>query len=142
MKRRLTMIAAIGALAAGTIFAQAAATPPAAGKAPGVRALVRKRLMKNLDLTAAQKQQAKAIFQSAKQTAQPLAQQLKQDRESLTVAVQTGDSVKIQQLSQEMGTLRGKVLAIRSTAMSQFWATLTPDQQTKAQQFRDKAKQG
>lgn len=141
MKRRSTMIAAIGALAAGTIFAQAAATPPAAGQAPGVRALVRKRLMKNLDLTDAQKQQAKAIFQNAKQAAQPLAQQLKQDREALTAAVQAGDSAKIQQLSQQVGSLQGQVLAIRSTAMSKFWATPTPDQQTKAQQFREKAKQ-
>jgi Spy/CpxP family protein refolding chaperone len=140
MKRQLTLLAAIGALAAGTMFAQTATAPPAPAKTPKVRALVRKRLMKNLDLTAAQKQQAKSIFQSAKQTSQPVAQQLKDDRQALTAAVQSGDSAKIQQLSQEMGTLRGKMVAARSDAMSKFWATLSPDQKTKAQQFLQKAK--
>jgi Spy/CpxP family protein refolding chaperone len=140
MKRRLTMIAVVGALAAGSIFAQAT-TPLATQKTPGVQALLRRRLMKNLDLTATQKEQAKAIFQNARQTAQPLAQQLKQDRQSLDAAVQAGDSAKIQQLSQDIGTLRGKAIAIRSDAMSKFWATLTPDQKTKAQQFREKARQ-
>ena len=106
-----------------------------------VRAQVRKRLVNALDLTADQKQQAKTIMQGARQTAQPLAQQLKQDREALAEAIQAGDSAKIQQLSTEMGSVRGRVLAIRSDAIPRFYATLTPDQKAKAAEFLQRARQ-
>ena len=142
MKRILIGIAAIGVLAAGFAIAQTTATPQAgAAKGKGVRALVRKRMLKALNLTDTQTQQAKTILQSARQTAQPLAQQLKQDRAALTAAIEAGDSAKIQQLSTDMGSLRGNVLAVRSQALSKFYALLTPDQKTKAEEFRQKAQQ-
>jgi len=138
MKRILIGIAAVGALAAGLALAQTTATPPAgAAKGKGVRA----RMIKELNLTAPQKQQARSIFQSARQTAQPLAQQLKQDRTALTAAVEAGDSARIQQLSTEMGSLRGNVLGVRSLAMAKFYALLTPDQKTKAGELRQKAQE-
>ncbi|MGD0870177.1 MAG: Spy/CpxP family protein refolding chaperone [Bryobacteraceae bacterium] len=102
---------------------------------------MQKRMLQVLDLTDTQKQQAKTILQSARQTAQPLAQQLKQDRAALTAAIEAGDSAKIQQLSTEMGSLRGNVLGVRSQAMSKVYALLTPDQKTKAEEFRQKAQQ-
>ena len=142
MKRILIGIAAVGALAAGLAIAQTTAAPQAgAARGKGVRAMVQKRMLKALNLTDMQKQQAKTILQSARQTAQPLAQQLKQDRAALTAAVEAGDSAKIQQLSTEMGSLRGNVLGVRSLAMAKFYALLTPDQKTKAEEFRQKAQQ-
>ena len=142
MKRILIGIAAAGVLAAGFAIAQTTATPQAgAAQGNGVRALVQKRMLQALNLTDTQKQQAKTIFQSARQTAQPLAQQLKQDRAALTAAVEAGDSAKIQQLSTDMGSLRGNVLGVRSLAMAKFYALLTPDQKTKAEEFRQKAQQ-
>jgi Spy/CpxP family protein refolding chaperone len=142
MKRRLTILAAMVALGAAIILAQTSATAQnAAGKANGVRDQVRKRLVNALDLTADQKQRAKIIMQGARQTAQPLTQQLKQDREALTAAIQAGDSARIQQLSTDMGSLRGHVLAIRSDAMSKFYAMLTPDQKAKAAEFQQRARQ-
>ena len=142
MKRILIGIAAAGVLAAGFAIAQTTATPQAgAAQGNGVRALVQKRMLQALYLTDTQKQQAKTIFQSARQTAQPLAQQLKQDRAALTAAVEAGDSAKIQQLSTDMGSLRGNVLGVRSQALSKFYALLTPDQKTKAEEFRQKAQQ-
>ena len=142
MKRILIGIAAVGALAAGLTIAQTTAAPQAgAARGKGVRAMVQKRMLKALNLTDTQKQQAKTILQSARQTAQPLAQQLKQDRAALTAAVEAGDSAKIQELSTEMGSLRGNVLGVRSLAMAKFYALLTPDQKTKAEEFRQKAQQ-
>ena len=142
MKRILIGIAAVGALAAGLAIAQTTAAPQAgAARGKGVRAMVQKRMLKALNLTDTQKQQAKTILQSARQTAQPLAQQLKQDRAALTAAVEAGDSAKIQELSTEMGSLRGNVLGVRSLAMAKFYALLTPDQKTKAEEFRQKAQQ-
>jgi len=142
MKRQLMAIAAMAALGAAMIVAQTTATAQkGAGKANRVRALVRKRLVNALDLTAEQKQQARIVMQGARQAAQPLAQQLKQDREALAAAIQAGDSARIQQLSTDMGSLRGRVLAIRSDAMSRFYAMLTPDQKAKAAQFQQRARQ-
>src|ERR1035438_3291481 len=141
MKRIWIGIAAVGALAAGLAIAQTAATPPAGANGKRVGALVQKRMLKTLNLTDAQKQQAKTILQSARQTAQPLAQQLKQDRAALTAAVEAGDSARIQQLSTEMGSLRGNVLGVRSLAMADVSALLTPDQKTKAEEFTQKAQQ-
>ncbi len=140
MKRIFIAIAAAGVLAAGFASAQTTAAPPA-GAGKGLRAVVRKRMLQALNLTGTQKQQAKTILQSARQTVQPLAQQLKQDRAALMAAVEAGDSARIQQLSTEIGSLRGNVLGVRSQAMSKVYALLTPDQKTKAEEFRQKAQQ-
>src|ERR1035441_9131547 len=103
MKRILIGIAAIGVLAAGFAIAQTTARPRAGAKGRG--AMVQRRMFKELNLSATQKQQAKSIFQSVRQAAQPLAQQLKQDRAALTAAIEAGDSAKIQPVSTELGSL-------------------------------------
>ena len=138
MKRHLAIFTAIGAMAASLLIAQTTTTavaPPAT-----LRARLRKQLINALDLSAAQKQQAKSILQNTKTQAQPLAQQLKQERQSLAAAVEAADTAKIQQISAQVGTLEGQVLAIRSAGMAQFYGLLTPDQKTKAQEFQQKAK--
>src|ERR1035438_5841348 len=136
MKRIWIGIAAVGALAAGLAIAQTAATPPAGANGKRVGALVQKRMLKTLNLTDAQKQQAKTILQSARQTAQPLAQQLKQDRAALTAAVEAGDSARMQQLSTEMGSLRGNVLGVRSLAMAKFYALRSEEHTSELQSLR------
>jgi Spy/CpxP family protein refolding chaperone len=141
MKRNLLKIAAVGLLAAGMAFGQTTtATTQGAGKGKAVKALLQRRMMKALNLTDAQKQQAKTIRQSARQTAQPLVQQLQQNRQALRAAVQAGDSVKIQQLSIDSGNLQGHILAIRSDAMAKINALLTPEQKAQETEFRQKAK--
>src|SRR5437870_503209 len=121
MKHRFFSLAAVAALAAGMVFAQAPAAPPA-GKARagrmGVQRAVRHRMMAALNLTDAQKQQAKTIFEQSKQNAQPIVAQVKQNREALSAAVKNNDTAQIQQLSQQQGALRGQALAIRSGAMA------------------------
>jgi Spy/CpxP family protein refolding chaperone len=134
MKRYLVIFTALGAMAAGMALAQTSAPSPAAPKAR-----LTKNLIQALDLSAAQKQQGKTILQNTRQQTQPLAQQLKADRQSLSAAVQSGDSAQIQQLSTAMGTLHGQVLAIRSAGKAQFYALLTPDQKAKAAAFEQKA---
>jgi len=143
MKQSFTKFATVAALAAGMAFAQAPATQTKPVK-PGVMArrnAVRKRMMRNLNLTDAQKQQAKTIFQQAKATAKPVRDQLKQDRQAMAAAIKNNDSVKISQLATAMGSLEGQLAAIRSGAAAKFYATLTPDQKTKADQMQQKARQ-
>ena len=117
-------------------LAQTAPAAPAA-QAPA-RAHWRQEMLQSLDLTAAQRQQAKTIFRNTRQTVQPLAQQLQQERQSLKAAVQAGDNAQIQQLSTAMGALHGQMLAARSAGMAQFYALLTPDQKAKAAQLEPK----
>lgn len=141
MKPTLIKIAAIGILAAGMALGQTATVPAkAAGRGRNIRVVLRQRMLQSLNLTDAQKQQAKAIRQSAKQTAQPLMQQLRQNRQALAAAVQAGDTAKIQQLSSESGNLQGQILAIRSDAAAKVNALLTPDQKAKAAAFMQQAK--
>jgi Spy/CpxP family protein refolding chaperone len=135
---------AICAMAAGMAFAQTTtSTTTTATPAPGqgLKARLQKGLIKALDLTDAQKQQAKTILQATKQQAQPLAQQLKAGRQALSEAVQAGDTARIQQVAAEVGNLQGQVLAIRSAGMAKFLAILTPDQKAKALEFRQKVQQ-
>ena len=143
MKQQFMRLAAVAALAAGMAFAQAPA--PAPNAAPGQKGTaqprIRRRVMQVLNLTGAQKQQAKAIFQQSRQNAQPIAQQLKQNREALSAAVKANDTAQIQQLSGQQGNLRGQMLAIRSGAMAKFYATLTPEQRTKAEQVQQRIRQ-
>ena len=140
MKRTLIILTALGAIAAAMAIAQttttAAAAPPAT-----IKARLRKQLINALDLSATQKQQAKTILQSTKTQVQPLAQQLKQDRQALSAAIQSGDTATIQQLSTAIGTIQGQVLAARSAGMAQFYALLTPDQKAKAVEFQQKVQQ-
>lgn len=142
MKQQLTKFATVAALAAGMAVAQ---TPTPAPEAPAAkahpRAAMRQRLAQALNLTDAQKEQAKAIFQEARQTAQPLRQQLKDNQQALSAAVKANDAAQIQQLSGTQGNLRGQVLAIRSGAMAKFYALLTPDQRAKADQIHQHVQQ-
>jgi periplasmic protein CpxP/Spy len=140
MKRHMTKIASIAALAAGMAFAQAPAAPP---QRPGfgIRGAIRQRVLRNLNLTDSQKAQAKTIFQQARQAAQPVRQQIQQNRDALNAAVKNNDAAQIQQLAATAGNLQGQALAIRSGAMAQFYTLLTPDQKAKFDQMRQRARQ-
>lgn len=99
------------------------------------------RIAQALNLTDSQKQQAREIFQQARHSAQPVRQELKQNREALTAAAEADKSdADIQRLSTEQGRLLGQMVAIRTEASAKFYQMLTPDQRAKAdqmhQQFR------
>ena len=142
MNQYLTRMAMVTALAAGFAFAQAPAPQTApAQTSVKPRALVRRRLIKALDLTAAQKQQAKTIFQQAKQNAQPIRQQLQQNREAFAAAVKANDTAQIQALASQQGNLQGQVAAIRGESMAKFYSNLTPEQRAKADQVRQRIQQ-
>src|ERR1700722_3151569 len=92
----------------------AAETSPANGHRHGRHGA----FLSSLNLTPAQHAQAKSIFEQARQSAQPLRQQLHQTRQSLRAAVQANDTAQIQQLSATQGSELGQLTAIRSTAMA------------------------
>lgn len=140
MKRTFAKLAGLFVVAAAMAIAQT--TPQAAAPAATpaqVRAHRAHKMMRALDLSPQQKQQAKSIFQNTRQQAQPLAQQLKQDRQSLSAAIQSNNTAQIQQLTAAMGTLHGQVAGIRAAGRAQFLTILTPDQKAKAAAFEQQS---
>jgi Spy/CpxP family protein refolding chaperone len=86
----------------------------------------------DLNLTDAQKQQARAIFKEARQSSQAVQQQLKQSREALAAAVKAGaPDAEIDRLTSSMSPLLAQSMAIHTKAFAKFYATLTPEQKTK-----------
>jgi len=105
------------------------------------------RMSQQLNLTATQKEKARTIFSSARQSSQPIREQLRANHEKLTAAAKANKSpAEIQKLSNEQGRLLGQLVAIRTEARAKFYRILTPDQRAKAdqmhEQFRHRMRSG
>jgi len=141
MSNLLLKLATVAALATPVLLAQAPAAtpPPVAGTQPSNRLgedLRPGRILRALNLSDSQRQQARSIFQQARRTAQPVRQQLLQNRQMLRDAVKSGtNGAPIQQLATQQGSLLGQMVAIRSEAWAQFLNGLTPDQRAQASQM-------
>ena len=142
MKSTITRLATMAALASGMVFAQSPAPsnppqPPAQHRQWN-RGQRFERAATQLNLTDDQKQQARSIWQAARASSQPLAQQLRQSRQAVRDAVKAGKSgADLDQLTANVGNLAGQMATLRTKAFSQFYAMLTPDQRTKADQMAD-----
>jgi Spy/CpxP family protein refolding chaperone len=145
MKRTFVKLATLAALATGMVFAQTPSPSPSPNPQAGRHQFVRRhraRLAQRLNLTDAQKAQAKTIFQQARQSAQPIRQQLRQNRQALVAAAKAGKSDSdLQQLAMTQGQLRGQVAAIRTEAFAKFYGSLNPEQRTKLDQMQQRAHQ-
>ena len=130
-------------MAAGLAVAQTPVAPaqPRPGKMWAKQGAVRGRMLGQLNLTDAQKQQARAIFQQAKQNAEPLAKQARENRQALAAAVKANDVAQIHSLSAKQGHLQGQLLGIRNEAQAKFYASLTPEQKAKADEMRSKVRE-
>jgi Spy/CpxP family protein refolding chaperone len=140
MKPMKTVLTAIGVagLAAGMAFAQAP-QGAAAGhphRMEARREMRRKMMIGHLGRTDQQQTQAKAVFSSARDSAQPLRQQLKQVRADMRAAIQAGQPVG--DLAANEGKLHGQLVAIRANAAEQFRGLLNPVQLQKLQDLHTK----
>ena len=95
------------------------------------------RMATNLNLTEAQKTEAKAILKQSHEAARQFAPQLKQNREALAAAVKANNAAEIERLSAERGNLMGKMTALHSEAFAKIYQGLTPEQRTKADQMKE-----
>jgi Spy/CpxP family protein refolding chaperone len=87
-----------------------------------------------LGLTADQQARAQAIRRDARTAAQPIIQQLRQNRADMRAAIRAGQPVD--QIAAARGALLGKLIAIRANAREQFRALLTPAQIQKLSDLR------
>ncbi len=123
------------ALSAVSLLAQA---PQAPAQAQGRHRMGR--MANYLNLTNAQRAQAKIIFREAGQSAKPVRQQLRETRQSLQAAIKSGNSNQILQLAATEGTEKGQLAAIRATAFAKLYPTLTAEQQQKLAEFQHSRK--
>jgi periplasmic protein CpxP/Spy len=131
LNKKLLIVTTAAALTATGLFAAAEAGHMGRHGRFGAR------MAAELGLTDAQKAQAKTIFQSSHQTAMPIIQQLRQERQAVQAAIQAGKSdQEIQQLAQAEGPQLTQLASIRASAFAKFYAMLTPDQQQKLQTLR------
>jgi Spy/CpxP family protein refolding chaperone len=95
-----------------------------------------------LNLTDPQKEQARTIFQHARESALPIRRELKEKREKLFAAAKTTNSeADIQKLAEEQGRLLGKLIAIRTEASAKFYRMLTPEQRVRYDQMHEQFRQ-
>ena len=145
MKHNLIKFATAAAITAAMAMAQQAPAntqSPASGEgakgaAPMHRpfARMRQRYMQALNLSAAQKQQAKTIFQETRQRTEPVRAELRQNRQAMSAAVKADNKAEIQKLSRTQGELMGHLIAARSEARARFYNLLTPEQRATAQKL-------
>jgi protein CpxP len=85
---------------------------------------------KNLGLTDAQKGQAKAIFQSNRESVKPIMENLRAERKNLHALMfaDTVDEAAIRAETAKIAAIQADLNVDRAKAMSQFRAILTPDQ--------------
>jgi Spy/CpxP family protein refolding chaperone len=133
LKTKFAAWTAIAALGASSLLA--AETTASGGARHG-----RHGALSSLGLTDAQHAQAKSIFGAARQSAQPVRQQLRETRQSLRAAVQANNASQIEQLASTEGGEIGQLAAIRGTAMAKVYQILTPDQQQKLAALRQARK--
>jgi len=93
-------------------------------------------IAQKLNLTDAQRREFDTIFQQAHQTAMPLRDELKTNRDALTAAVKANRTADIEQLATARGKLMGQMTAIFAQARAKFYQTLAPEQRAKYDQMR------
>ena len=136
MKNTWLRFAAAAAVAGGMLLAaQEVSSQPAQPAVQQHRQRPGARIARYLNLTPAQEARAKAEFQSARQSAQPIRQQLKQVRLAMFQAVRANDTAGIERLSAQQAGLNGRILGMREEAFARIYSTLTPDQRAKADQI-------
>jgi periplasmic protein CpxP/Spy len=147
MRYSFIKYAALGVFTAGIVFAQAPAGNPQQGmpKTQEERQSLTghlEHMAQALNLTDSQKERARMIFEHARQSAQPIRQEVRQNREKLTAASKAANSEdEIRKLADEQGRLLGQLVAIRTEASAKFYQLLTPEQRVKADQMREQFRQ-
>jgi Spy/CpxP family protein refolding chaperone len=92
-------------------------------------------------LTDSQKAQAKGVFQQARESAKPIRQQMMENRKALRAAIESGSTDQIRKLSAAEGAELGQLMAIRGSAVSKVYQTLSPEQKQKVAELQQARRQ-
>lgn len=137
-KKRIVAALAVVTIAAGIVLAQNPAPAPE-GKGPRGKHNRMERIANYLELTPAQREQAKAIWQQARQESKPYVDQLREARKALAQAIKANQpESELQRLGEAQGVAMGKLAGIRAKAAADVYALLTPEQKQKADKLHEK----
>jgi Spy/CpxP family protein refolding chaperone len=128
MKRTLMILVAACAASTGLALAQAGS---GAAQPQNWRRRAYLWLTNQLNLTEAQKSQARETYRGAWQNAKPVVEQLRENRKAMREAIKANDMSKIRQLAAAQGDLTGQLTALRAESQAQFYQNLTPEQRAK-----------
>jgi len=92
-------------------------------------------LTKALSLTPEQQQQATTIFTNAANGESNIHDSMKTAHDSLQTAIKNNDQNGITQAATSIGNLTAQIVAAQAKAHAAFYQILTPDQQSKLNQF-------
>ena len=106
-----------------TAFAQGPGGPPRGNHLETMTTL--------LSLSTAQHTQATTIYTNAQAAAKTVHESMRTAHTSLNAAVKKNDVAAIETLAQQIGSYQAQLVSIQSKAEAAFYATLTPDQQSK-----------
>jgi len=132
LSKKFAALTAVAALGASSLVFAAEAQNPRHFRRGGALMQV---------LNDSQKAQAKTVFQQARESAKPIRQQLMETRKSMRAAVQSGNTDQIQKLSATEGNEIGQLMAVRSSAFSKVYQTLSPEQKQKLSELQQARRQ-
>lgn len=96
------------------------------------------RIMKNLDLTDAQKEQIKAIRQAGKEKTKNLRESLKANRQQLQEITANGqfNEAQIQAIAAQQSGIMAQLIVEKTRVKSQIYNILTADQKAKIEEMK------
>jgi protein CpxP len=138
MKKRILVIASVAVLVvAATVFALAQGHPGGQGekmRGPGGPEQMIEHLSRELNLTDAQKEQAKALFEAQRATAEERHKQLEAIHTQIEAATANGqfDEATIRPLASQQAQLMTEEMIDHMRLHSKLFALLTTEQRAKA----------
>lgn len=101
------------------------------------------RMMKNLDLTDAQKEQFKAIRQAGKEKTKSLRESLRANREQLELVAANGqfNEAQVQAIATQQSGIMAQLIVEKERVKSQIYQILTPEQRAKIQELKAQMKE-
>ncbi len=143
MKKLTVAILSIVLVAMGAMFIFA---QDKTGKADGKRGFGKRghhrggmgMMFRGLDLTDEQKAQMKSIRQASKETAKPIREQMKANRQKLQTLSESGtfDQSQVQAIAARQGSLMAQMIVEKEKVKSQIFNILTPEQKAKAAEMK------
>ena len=127
-KTKLTIAAVAALLLATALVAQGPG--PRARRGPGMGPmggagmgpdLLRGMIAQKLDLTAEQREAAKAIREASREETQPLVAQLRENREKMQAAIEAGNAGEAEFLAGQQGALTGQLAAIHAKSQIRIY---------------------
>lgn len=136
MRQRIALLAALAAMSAGLVAAQGRGagqrTPPSAEEMEQMRI---DRIARALNLTDAQKEQAKGFFAATSQQTATLRESMLAAETALKEAIKTNNVATIETNAAEVGRLSGQMRAIHAKASAQLYSILTTEQRERWEEF-------